>query len=130
MIPLLEVLYWHVANRQDYSKYLIHNISRRLNPAYSRVAAYCIASFAISWNMGFESANDIKRVTLKPQCRTHHLVAPLHVINSDFHLILLDVRLFQVSRYLKSTPSRLCSFFIVAVVLSQRKVKCILLGGV
>ena len=53
--------------------------------------------------MGFESANEIKRVTLKPQRRTHHLVAPLHVINSDFHLIhliLLDVRLFQVSRYL------------------------------
>ena len=77
----------------------------------------------------FESANDIKRVTLKPQCRTHHLVAPLHVINSDFHLILLDVRLFQVSRYLKSTPSRLCLFF-VAVVLSQREVKCIARRGV
>ena len=80
--------------------------------------------------MGFESANEIKRVTLKPQRRTHHLVASLHVINSDFHLILLDVRLFQVSRYLKSTPSRLCLFFIVAVVLSQREVKCIARRGV
>ena len=79
--------------------------------------------------MGFESANEIKRVTLKPQGRTHHLVAPLHVINSDFHLILLDVRLFQVSRYLKSTPSRLCLFF-VAVALSQREVKCIARRGV
>ena len=79
--------------------------------------------------MGFESANEIKRVTLKPQRRTHHLVAPLHVINFDFHRILLDARLFQVSRYLKSTPSRLCLFF-VAVVLSQREVKFIARRGV
>ena len=79
---------------------------------------------------GFESANEIKRVTLKPQRGTHHLVARLHVINSDFHRILLDVRLFQVSPYLKSTPSRLHLFFIAAVVLPRREVKCIARRGI
>ena len=68
--------------------------------------------------MGFESANEIKRVTLKPQRRTHHLVARLKVTNSDFHRILLDVRLFQVSRYLK-----------FAFILG-REVKCIARRGV
>jgi len=50
-IPLLEVLYWrfsHVVNRKDYSKHLIHDISRRLNPAYSRLGAlHCVICYIV-----------------------------------------------------------------------------------
>ena len=59
--------------------------------------------------MGFESANEMK---CSLQHRTHHLVAPLQVINSDFYRILYDEVLFQVSRFGKSSPSRLRLFVI------------------